>query len=278
MKNTDFLVSASPYDERDLLFDQTKNDNPPLPKVFSLKDDMFSVRSQGSQGSCVAQSLAAMQESNNLDHLLVKGYLSPQYIYDCRPKNRTGRGMNVRNALKFLRQHGAPLETSYPYRAGKDTPPRGLSKMPKVLREEAEFYRIQGFARCTTIQDTKLAIYTHGPCVISVPVYARPAAKTGATSESQRYYVPQRMWLKQEDSKKLGGHAMAVIGWDLNGLIIRNSWGPKWGNRGHCHFPYEDWGRQYEVWSAIDYEPEMCAKKDNVFQKIAKCMDNTRWG
>ena len=275
--NTDFMVSASPYDDRDLLFDQAEKTRPPLPERFSLREDMFVIRDQGQQGSCVAQALAALQERNNLKHLLDKGYLSPQYVYDCRPKNRSGRGMNVRNALKFIRQHGAPLEKSYPYRQEKDTPPVGLSKMPKALREEAKFFRIEGFARCTTIEDTKRALYLHGPCIISVPVYAKPWAR-GNSAEAQRYIVPSRMWFKDEGYKKLGGHAMAIVGWDLHGFQIRNSWGYNWGSRGHCTFPYGDWGRQYEVWSAIDYEPDVCAKPDTMIQKIKKCLDNTRWG
>tara|TARA_B100000519_G_scaffold108549_1_gene94048 strand:+ start:3489 stop:4322 length:834 start_codon:yes stop_codon:yes gene_type:complete len=277
LKNPDFMIAASPYDERDLLFDQAVATRPPLPESFSLREDMFGIRNQGPQGSCVAQSLAAMQERNNLKHLLDKGYLSPQFIYDCRPKNRSGRGMNVRNALKFLRVHGAPLEKSYPYRQGKDTPPIGLKKMASELKKEAEFYRIQGFAKCTTVQDTKRAIYLNGPCVIVVPVYAKPWTGS-STVEHQKYIIPSRMWIKEQGYKKMGGHAMAVVGWDLHGFQIRNSWGYNWGSRGHCTFPYGDWGRQYEVWSAIDHEPDVCAKPDTVIQKIKKCMDKSRWG
>jgi C1A family cysteine protease len=45
---------------------------------------------------------------------------------------------------------------------------------------------------------------------------------------------------------------MAIVGWDTEGFIIRNSWGDDWNDDGHTIFPYTDWGLQWEVWTAID--------------------------
>ena len=38
-----------------------------------------------------------------------------------------------------------------------------------------------------------------------------------------------------------GGHAFAMIGYNSQGFIIQNSWGPKWGSRGFAVWLYEDW-------------------------------------
>ena len=272
--NSDALcMEKSPHDERDLLFDQVCTSHPPLPKTFSLKEDMFPVRNQGPQGSCVAQTLAAIQEHNNQKDILLEGYLSPQFIYDCRPKNK--RGMNCRNAMKFLHQHGVCLEATYPYRAGNDTPPRGLKKIKGFIKDEAKVYRIANYAQVLTVYDLKNAIYLHGPCLISVPVYGKIVSRTSSGKPS--YRVDNDMWKKKDGYVKIGGHAMTVIGWDLNGFIIRNSWGDKWGRRGHCTFPFTAWGRQYEVWSAVDHVEGMPEKKDGILDKIKKCMDKTRW-
>jgi C1A family cysteine protease len=38
-----------------------------------------------------------------------------------------------------------------------------------------------------------------------------------------------------------GGHAVMAVGYDDNArrLLIRNSWGPSWGDRGYGTLPYE---------------------------------------
>ena len=126
-----------------------------------------------------------------------------------------------------------------------------------------------------TVYDLKNAIYLHGPCLISVPVYGKIVSLNGNGKPS--YRVDNDMWKKKDGYVKIGGHAMTVIGWDLHGFIIRNSWGDKWGRRGHCTFPFDAWGRQYEVWSAVDHVEGMPEKKDGILDKIKKCMDKTRW-
>jgi hypothetical protein len=49
-----------------------------------------------------------------------------------------------------------------------------------------------------------------------------------------------------------GGHAFAVVGYDADGFLIRNSWGPGWSRwtdaagrvvRGVAHWSYDDWER-----------------------------------
>ena len=37
------------------------------------------------------------------------------------------------------------------------------------------------------------------------------------------------------------GHAIALVGYTYEGLIIQNSWGETWGNGGFALLPYEDW-------------------------------------
>ena len=271
-------MQKSPHDERDFLYDQVCSSHPPLPKTFSLKEDMFPVRNQGPQGSCVAQTLAAIQEYNNQKDPLLKGYLSPQFIYDCRPCDM--RGMNCRNAMKFLHQHGVCLESTYPYRSNtKDIKPKGLRGFDDVTKQEAYTYRIANYAQVLTVYDLKNAIYNDGPCLISVPVYGKVVSRSA--SGKPNYRVDTDMWQKKNGHVKIGAHAMTVIGWDLNGFIIRNSWGDKWGRRGHCTFPFTAWGRHYEAWAAVDHMNEdfdQPKKKAGIFDKVRKCLDKKRWG
>ena len=53
----------------------------------------------------------------------------------------------------------------------------------------------------------------------------------------------------KRDKGNEGGHAFAIVGYDLLGFWIQNSWGPKWGRRGFCHVRYDDWLKNgTDVW------------------------------
>jgi len=38
-----------------------------------------------------------------------------------------------------------------------------------------------------------------------------------------------------------GGHAFVIVGYNRDGFVIQNSWGPTWGTRGRAVLRYEDW-------------------------------------
>ncbi|MCP4338235.1 MAG: C1 family peptidase [Desulfobulbaceae bacterium] len=38
-----------------------------------------------------------------------------------------------------------------------------------------------------------------------------------------------------------GGHAFAIVGYNNQGFMVQNSWGPSWGTKGCAIWLYEDW-------------------------------------
>jgi len=86
------------------------------------------------------------------------------------------------------------------------------------------------------IEELKTALSQNGPCIINFQIYNH------ATT----------IW-KPIDSRRVAGmHSMLVVGYNLDGFILRNSWGTDWGDNGYCIFPYDDWKWKWEVWTFID--------------------------
>lgn len=219
-------LKPSPKDNRDWQY-QSFVKAYTYPPVLDLKNQMFAVRDQGSQGSCAAMSGAAMKDWQEMTDVSMSEYMSPQFIYNNR-EDLSEEGMYMRNLMNILKILGTCRESMWAY--GK------ITKPSQAAYNEALNYIVKGYASIDTIDELKQALYDNGPCVIAVPVYNYGA----------------RMWKQRTGDYFLGGHAMAIVGYNNEGFIIRNSWGDDWNGTGYTIFPYEDWGLQYEAWTTID--------------------------
>lgn len=95
---------------------------------------------------------------------------------------------------------------------------------------------VNRYAKIGSIKALKQAIVANGPCVGGLPVY---------NSNIETF------WDKHKGSFE-GGHAIAIVGYNKNGFIIRNSWGRHYGQNGYSILPYEDFDKFYELWTIIE--------------------------
>lgn len=219
-------LKPSDFDSRDWMVDSIL---PLLAKdgYIDYRKVMLPIRDQGNQGSCAAMTAAAMKEWQENKDVGYRDYFSPQFVYDQREEPA---GMQPRNVMKILNKVGIVPESYYPY-FGKDL------EITDELKEKAVDFKIKSYARVESMEALNKALNKNGPCFIGVPVWNRGP----------------RMWKKRpEDEVLMGGHAMAIVGRNKDGYIIRNSWSDEWGNNGYCIFPYEDWGCHWEVWTTVD--------------------------
>ena len=93
--------------------------------------------------------------------------------------------------------------------------------------------KIHDFAMIGSEQILKQAILCNGPVLIALPVY-----------DSSR----NDFWNVAELE---GGHCVAVVGYDKNGFIIRNSWGRSYGRNGYWTLPYSEFNKIKEIWTCI---------------------------
>jgi hypothetical protein len=222
-------LEQSPLDSRDYIFEHVGTYGVDLPTTLDMRDDLLAVRNQGSDGACVAFTASAMKEVQEKRDVGFKEYMSPQFIYSNRI-NKTTEGMYPRDLMRILTKIGIVPEKMMPYQ--KNT------RITSYMRTTASNYRISGYASINTIDALKTSLVKNGPALLGVPVYNYGA----------------RLWSKGPLDKFLGGHAVAVVGWNDTGFIIRNSWGASWNGDGHTIFPFTDWGLQWEIWTTIDAE------------------------
>lgn len=237
-----FNVTPSPRDDRDWNSEAIFNGKTSLPSSLDLRKRLKKPRDQSNQGTSAAQVAACMKEWHERKHNDYKDYMSPQFVYNNR-SNQSSVGMYGRDVMNILKNCGICPESSYPYEKVQ-----AKNDIDKKLYFEAKNYKVYGYARVSTIDGLKRALYTNGPCYISFPVYNHTT----------------RLWKQHKNcfdvgEKQLGGHAMTVVGYNRKGFIIRNSWGMFWDNKGYCMYPYSDWGCHYEIWTMVDensYKPK----------------------
>lgn len=194
--------------------------------TIDLTSQLLPVRNQGNVCACVSFSTSCMKEYQDK----TDSYLSPAFIYQSR-SNYPNDCMTIKNALQILTLSGVCYDTSYTYDNIKIT---GIIPQNAII--EAKKFKIKSYLQINDVNSLKNALQNNGPCPIAFPVYN----------------YSKELWVQNPGDKFIGGHCMTVVGYDNNSFIIRNSWGSNWGNKGYTNFPFNHWGAQWEVWTAIN--------------------------
>jgi len=234
MMNYKFNLQRSPIDKRDFLLSSVYPADVKLPEVLDLRPQMRPIRDQGVQGTCSAQTAAAMKEWQEQTDVNFKEYMSPQFIYNLR-EMYGAEGMTPRDTMKILNKIGIVPETHYPYGKLEDLNEETLNA---ELKDEAAKYQIMGYAMVDLLDGLRKALFANGPCYIAFPVY---------NPEKMEFWKPDFT-----GQQMLGGHAVCVAGYLKDSFIIRNTWSAAWGDKGYTYLKYADWGSQWEAWTTID--------------------------
>jgi hypothetical protein len=95
---------------------------------------------------------------------------------------------------------------------------------------------ISEYGRVMSSMMLKYALIMNGPCFGALPVY----------SERDRF------WEKKNGDYLQGYHAIAIVGYNEEGFIIRNSWGESFADKGYVVLPYDDFNELIEIWTIIE--------------------------
>ena len=213
-----------------------------LPESVDLRSEPNApVWNQGSIGSCADQALAACMAHVAADQGSGVQVYSRLFLYgNARGWVKEDTGSSLRDAIKGVDRHGAPLEVLWPYDLTKwqESPPPEVWDAA-LHRHEISYYRL------LTVESMKMSLaYESKPFLFGVAIYD----SFGCAGPD--YLIP----MPKSGDRLEGGHAMTILGYDdvKQAWLVRNSWGPEWGDAGHCWIPYAylaDPDLFYDAWA-----------------------------
>ncbi|MCX6352028.1 MAG: hypothetical protein NTX03_09220 [Bacteroidetes bacterium] len=206
-----------------------------LPSSFDFSADMPPIGNQGNQGSCVGwaigYALKSYQEmkENKYSKYDNSNLMSAAYIYNqAKISSDCNSGMYLPRALDLLVNEGVCSLNDFGYDQ------TDCSKQPSSNnKKSAKVNRVKNFGAVKkNMSDIKTYISTGIPVVFGATIDQDfNDAKTIGSGDF--------IW-KSNTSKKLGGHALIIVGYDdnLNAVKVQNSWGTIWGNKGYACIDY----------------------------------------
>jgi C1A family cysteine protease len=219
-------------DHRDLKFTPPMHLTEELPSLVDLRAQMPPVYDQQSLGSCTANAVGG-----DVEYAMIrqgKSHYTPSRLfiyYNERVIENTIRedaGAQLRNGIKAVVRWGVCPETDWPYDISQFT-----KKPPRLTYRTAASQRIQQYSRVSqNIADMKACLAGGDSFFFGFTVFSSFEGQDVANSGIMQ--MPYRM------EQVLGGHAVLAVGYDdaRKIIIVRNSWGQQWGDKGYFYMPY----------------------------------------
>lgn len=227
-----------------------KKQEPTLPEFpFSLpgyfdwrdvngKNFVTPVRDQGNCGSCWAFATTAALEALTLIGLNTPNVdldLSEQALVSCAPYSSCDGGYITQAAEHIMKQE-IPVETCYPYL--QHNAPCGAMCDASLAFTHA--YSIRDWTEISgeneiNINVLKNMLVTCGPLPVGFIVF-------------EDFYAYRSGIYSYTYGKKEGGHAVLLVGYDdrRQCFIVKNSWGPDWGENGYFRVAYDQTENQVQ--------------------------------
>lgn len=195
---------------------------------------------QGNEASCGPNAGSGLMY-HLYPGLAKLGFSRQQIYWDARPDKNVDTGTETREVMRVLEKNGALTEKVWPYT------PENLWKSPPTNRPR---YSLTTYSRLHSREDFVSCLSEGYPFLLGFTFY----------ESTDSYRVAQTGIMVPPDTareSKIGTHIALVVGHDLNFrsstvfkksgidpalvpdemLLVRNSWGPKWGDGGHFWMP-----------------------------------------
>lgn len=203
-----------------------------LPAKVDLRPVTNLVYDQGSLGSCTANAIGGAHYFNQVKQG-VKELFTPSRLFVYFNERvvintvNEDSGAMIRDGIKSVVKQGVCPETEWPYDVSKFKNKPSDPCYTHALNHQAVAYqRIS-----PVLSQMKTCLASGYPFVFGFAVYE--------SFETQE--VARTGMMPMPSGSQLGGHAVMAIGYDdsIGRVIVRNSWGLGWGDKGDFYMPYE---------------------------------------
>lgn len=229
------------HDERDLRKVYSQHQVPTDPTV-DLRKYVHHIYDQGSLGSCAANALCA---AYGLDLTKQSVTVSGGYYYfdssrlflyyNTRVYEGTTQhdaGATLRNAIKAMKRQGVCREVDWPYVVKEY-----MTKPPVQSYEAAKGNSICQYERLhQDINQLRACLNDRCPFVFGFNIY-----HSFHDYNNQKYGDMSMPTYLERSRDPIGHHAVMAVGYDdtRKRVIIQNSWGEGWGDKGYFYMPYD---------------------------------------
>lgn len=231
------------------------------PSAVDLRQWCSPIEDQKNLGSCTANAGVGLLEY--YERRAFGKYLDGSRLFLYKTSRdllgwNGDQGAYLRTTMKALALFGVPPEDYWPYKIPQfDVEPPAFCYAFAQNYQAIRYYRLDpaGQSTAKTLQAIKRNLAAHLPAMFGFTVYSSIPPIGDGKGE-----IP---FPKPGDAIE-GGHAVVAVGYDDNrriandtgAVMIRNSWGPEWGDAGYGWLPYSyfEAGLAVDIWSLIRAE------------------------
>lgn len=214
-----------------------------LPASVDLRKWCTRIRSQGALRASTAFAVTALMEYFERRAFEHHADFSELFLYRSTRDllgYREDLGANLRSTLRALQTFGLPSESLYPYAPEKhaDMPPPYCYAFADAFRT-LRYFRIDEprLTSAQTLLNIRRCLASRMPAVFGLSIFS------SFPQPGEGHDIP----MPEPGEQFLGGHALVVVGYDdermlgphQGALLVRNAWGPGWGDRGYAWLPYK---------------------------------------
>lgn len=231
-----------------------------LPSSIDLRKNCSPVENQGSLGSCTAHAGVGLMEyfqrsafGNHLDGSRIFLYKTTRNLLGWTGDD----GAYLRTTMKAMALFGICPEQYLPYDIDSfNNEPSAFCYALAQNYQAIKYYRLdpQGRSPAKILTAVKEKLAAQLPSMFGFTVYSCISLENGKAD------IP----FPKASDRMEGGHAVMTVGYDDNrkigkhtgALLIRNSWGDQWGDKGYGWLPYEYVlsGLAVDFWSLVKAE------------------------
>ncbi len=198
-----------------------------MPRRVDFRSRLGVPKSQGLRSTCLAFAASAAHEVTLFDDQDILDTCEEYLYWASKQHDTPGQGTTFPAIREALRTEGQPLEDAWPYDAHRDDQDSGYTP-PDAAHTALPRWK-PAFAPVPSTPNSVRAELDAGRAVVlGLPTWPG-------------FDVPIAGRLLVPTPSELDGahHAVTVIGYDetTSEMLIRNSWGPRWGDDGAAWMP-----------------------------------------